>query len=57
MKLPGIGKQDDLASEDEGPMIEKPGVWVPKKEIGLLENLLEKMLKHIQMTPDMLFRP
>jgi hypothetical protein len=47
MKLPGIGKQDDLASEDEGLMIEKPGVWVPKKEIGLLENLLEKMLKHI----------
>jgi serine/threonine-protein kinase SRPK3 len=46
-KLLEIGKQDDPPSEDEGPMNEKPGVRPHEDEIGLLEDLLEKMLKYI----------
>jgi serine/threonine-protein kinase SRPK3 len=46
-KLLEIGKQDDPLSEDEGPMIEKPGVRLHEEEVGLLEDLLEKMLKYI----------
>ena len=46
-KLLEIGEQDDLPSEDEGPMIEKPGVRLHEEEVGQLEDLLEKMLKYI----------
>jgi serine/threonine-protein kinase SRPK3 len=46
-KLLEIGGQDDPLSEDEGPVIEKPGVRLPEEEVGLLEDLLEKMLKYI----------
>ena len=45
-KLLEIGEQDDPPSEDEGPMIEKPGVRLHEEEVGLLEDLLEKMLKY-----------
>ena len=45
-KLLEIGEQDDPSSEDEGPMIEKPGVRLREEEVGLLEDLLEKMLKY-----------
>jgi len=47
MKLLEIGEQDDPPSEDEGPMIEKPGVRLHEEEVRLLEDLLEKMLKYI----------
>ncbi|KAG6843357.1 hypothetical protein H0H87_005505 [Tephrocybe sp. NHM501043] len=45
-KLLKIGKQDDPPSEDEGPMIERPGVQLPEEEVDLLEDLLQKMLKY-----------
>ena len=46
-KLLEIGEQDDLPSEDEGPMIEHPRVRLPEKEVDLLADLLQKMLKYI----------
>ena len=46
-KLLQIAEQDDPPSEDEGPMIEKPGVRLHEEEVELLEDLLEKMLKYI----------
>lgn len=46
-KLLEIGENDDPPSEDKGPMIEKPGVRLDQEEVGLLEDLLEKMLKYI----------
>ena len=45
-KLLEIGEQDDPPSEDEGPMIAKPRVRLHEEEVGLLEDLLEKMLKY-----------
>ena len=42
-KLLEIGEQDDPPSEDEGPMIEKPGVRLHEEEVKLLEDLLENM--------------
>jgi serine/threonine-protein kinase SRPK3 len=42
-----IGKQDNPPSEDKGPMIEKPEVQLHEEEVGLLEDLLERMLKYI----------
>ena len=45
-KLLEIGEQDDPPSEDEGPMIERPGVRLHEEEVGLLEDLLEKMMKY-----------
>ena len=45
-KLLEIGEQDDPPSEDEGPMIEKPGVRLHEEEVELLEDLLGKMLKY-----------
>ena len=45
-KLLKIGEQDDPPSEDEGPMIEHPGVRLPEKEVDLLADLLQKMLKY-----------
>lgn len=45
-KLLEIGERDDPPFEDEGPMIEKPGVRLHEEEVGLLEDLLEKMLKY-----------
>ncbi|XP_006463277.1 hypothetical protein AGABI2DRAFT_152487 [Agaricus bisporus var. bisporus H97] len=47
MKLLGIGEEDDPSLEDEGPMIEKPGVRLREEEVALLADLLEKMLKYI----------
>lgn len=41
-----IGAQDDVPSSDEGPMIETPGVRLSEKEIELLGDLLEKMLRY-----------
>ncbi|XP_006463023.1 hypothetical protein AGABI2DRAFT_119833 [Agaricus bisporus var. bisporus H97] len=46
-KLLEVGERDDPPSEHEGPMIEKPWVRLLEEEVGLLENLLEKMLKYI----------
>jgi len=46
-KLLKIGEQDDPSSEDEGPMIEKPGVRLDEEEVELLGDLLEKMLKYL----------
>jgi len=45
-KLLEIGEKDDLPSEDEGPMIEHPRVRLPEKEVDLLADLLQKMLKY-----------
>lgn len=45
-QLRSIGAQDDAPSFDEGPMIEKPGVRLSQKEIKLLGDLLEKMLRY-----------
>ncbi|KXN81007.1 Serine/threonine-protein kinase SRPK [Leucoagaricus sp. SymC.cos] len=45
-KLRAIGEQDVPPSEDEGPMIDKPGVQLSEKEFELLGDLLEKMLKY-----------
>lgn len=47
MKLLGIGEEDDPSLEDEGSMIEKPGVRLREEEVALLADLLEKMLKYI----------
>jgi len=47
MKLLKIGEQDDPPFEDEGPMIEKPRVRLDEEEVGLLGDLLEKMLKYL----------
>ena len=46
VKLLQIGEQDNPPSKDEGPMIEKSGVRLHEEEVGLLEDLLEKMLKY-----------
>ncbi|EKM76766.1 hypothetical protein AGABI1DRAFT_102163 [Agaricus bisporus var. burnettii JB137-S8] len=46
-KLLGIGEEGDPSLEDEGPMIEKPGVRLREEEVALLADLLEKMLKYI----------
>lgn len=46
-KLLEVGERDDPPSEHEGPMIGKPWVRLLEEEVGLLENLLEKMLKYI----------
>ncbi|KAF9451103.1 kinase-like protein [Macrolepiota fuliginosa MF-IS2] len=45
-KLLEIAERDGPPSEDEGPMIEKTGVRLHEEEVGLLEDLLEKMLKY-----------
>lgn len=45
-KLRRIGKRDYPPFGDEGPMIEKSGVRLPEEEIGLLGDLLGKMLKY-----------
>ena len=45
-KLLKIGELDDPPSGYEGPMIEKSGVRLHEEEVGLLEDLLEKMLKY-----------
>jgi len=45
-KLLKIGGQDDPPFEDEGPMLEKPGIRLHQEEVELLEDLLEKMLKY-----------
>jgi hypothetical protein len=45
-KLRSIGTQDDPPDVDEGPMIEKSGVILLEEEVGLLGDLLEKMLKY-----------
>ena len=45
-KLLQIAEQDDPPSEDEGSMIEKPGVRLREEEVELLEDLSEKMLKY-----------
>jgi serine/threonine-protein kinase SRPK3 len=44
-RLLRIGKRDSPPSEDEGPMIEKPGVQL-RGEVELLEDLLGKMLRY-----------
>ena len=45
-KLLRIGELDAPPSEDEGPMIEHTGVRLPEKEVDLLADLLQKMLKY-----------
>ncbi|KZT69697.1 kinase-like protein [Daedalea quercina L-15889] len=45
-KLRSIGMLDDPPSVDEGPMIEKPGVTLDEEEVGLLGDLLAKMLRY-----------
>lgn len=44
--LRSIGTQDEVPSNDEGAMIEQPGVRLCEEEVALLGNLLEKMLKY-----------
>jgi serine/threonine protein kinase len=45
-KLLEIGELDDLPFGDDGPMIERPGVRLCEEEVGLLGDLLERMLKY-----------
>ncbi|KAF7800097.1 hypothetical protein EIP86_011341 [Pleurotus ostreatoroseus] len=45
-QLRSIGTQDDAPWYNEGAMIEKPGVRLCEKEVCLLGDLLEKMLKY-----------
>lgn len=44
-KLEMIGVKDKPPVADEGPMIEAVGTRLEEKEVGLLTDLLEKMLK------------
>ncbi|KAH9834770.1 uncharacterized protein C8Q71DRAFT_710987, partial [Rhodofomes roseus] len=45
-RLHSIGTLDEPPSVDEGPMIEKPGSALDEEEIGLLGDLLVKMLRY-----------
>ncbi|KAF9783338.1 kinase-like domain-containing protein [Thelephora terrestris] len=45
-KLLEIGERVDPPSEYEGPMIENPELRLHEEEAGVLEDLLEKMLKY-----------
>jgi len=45
-KLRSTGTLDEPPSVDEGPMIERPGSTPDEEEIGLLGDLLVKMLRY-----------